>query len=169
MWLWMVGTIRWKERLIGERIVIHYHPLKELASNWKPLISPHYHPTGKKIIQLELPVEDNLFHQGCRRESWQGCVFAPSHTTSCTTSYITYCTTFCIPPPIPPHTTLSYHPHTTQPCPPRWYEKEQTRVGIQSVKSWAAEGNIDVDDLFISGNADEVLLMLSLYHHSIFL
>ena len=61
------------------------------------------------------------------------------------------------PPPIPPHTTLSYHPHTTQPCPPRWYEKEQTRVGIQSVKSWAAEGNIDVDDLFISGNADEVL------------
>ena len=39
---------------------------------------------------------------------------------------------------------------------PRWYEREQTRVGVQSVKSWAAEGNLDTDDLFISGNADEV-------------
>ena len=39
----------------------------------------------------------------------------------------------------------------------RWYEREQTRVGVQSVKSWAAEpGNIDADDLFVSGNADEV-------------
>ena len=28
---------------------------------------------------------------------------------------------------------------------------------MQSVKSWAAEpGNIDADDLFVSGNADEV-------------
>ena len=28
---------------------------------------------------------------------------------------------------------------------------------MQSVKSWAAEpGNIDPDDLFVSGNADEV-------------
>ena len=41
----------------------------------------------------------------------------------------------------------------------RWYEREQTRVGVQSVKSWATEpGNIDADDLFVSGNADEVLL-----------
>ena len=40
----------------------------------------------------------------------------------------------------------------------RWYEREQTRVGVQSVKSWAAEpGNIDAEDLFVSGNADEVL------------
>ena len=40
----------------------------------------------------------------------------------------------------------------------RWYEREQTRVGVQSVKSWAAEpGNVDPDDLFVSGNADEVL------------
>jgi len=39
-----------------------------------------------------------------------------------------------------------------------WYEREQTRVGVQSVKSWAAEpGNIDPDDLFVSGNADEVI------------
>ena len=40
----------------------------------------------------------------------------------------------------------------------RWYEREQTRVGVESVKSWAQEpGNIDPDDLFVSGNADEVL------------
>ena len=29
-------------------------------------------------------------------------------------------------------------------------------MGVQSVKSWAAEGNMEADDLFISGNADEV-------------
>ena len=30
-------------------------------------------------------------------------------------------------------------------------------MGVQSVKSWAAEpGNVDPDDLFVSGNADEV-------------
>ena len=48
---------------------------------------------------------------------------------------------------------------------PRWYEREQTRVGVQSVKSWAAEGNLDSDDLFVSGNADEVPLshLFSLY------
>ena len=46
---------------------------------------------------------------------------------------------------------------------PRWYEREQTRVGVQSVKSWAAEGNLDSDDLFVSGNADEVPLYLNIY------
>ena len=45
----------------------------------------------------------------------------------------------------------------------RWFEREQTRVGVQSVKSWVTEGNFGGDDIFISGDADEVSMQNLLF------
>ena len=45
----------------------------------------------------------------------------------------------------------------------RWFEREQTRVGVQSVKSWVTEGNFGADDIFISGDADEVSMQNLLF------
>ena len=41
----------------------------------------------------------------------------------------------------------------------RWFEEQQTKAGVQRVKDWAAAkiSRLDDSDIFISGNADEVL------------
>ena len=49
----------------------------------------------------------------------------------------------------------------------RWFEEQQTKAGVQRVKDWAAakRSRLDDSDIFISGNADEVLNIYKLPTH----